>query len=254
MTAFADLHRPGAPLILPNAWDHASGAALAAAGFGAIGTTSLGVAAAIGTPDGHDGTAEATLQLAHRLAHLSAAITVDIEHGFSDDPEQVAGYVARLPAAGVNIEDGLGDPALHAAKVACIKARAPGLFVNVRTDTYWLGRPSLDETLERASAYVEAGADGIFVPGVTAEDEIATLAREVPVPLNVLFAPGTLAIPELAALGVARVSTGSLLFRVALGAALEAATAVRDGSRLDELDAPSYSQVDQLAVLDRAQP
>ena len=248
MSAFADLHRPGAPLVLPNAWDHASGAALAAAGFPAIGTTSLGVAAALGTPDGASGTAEATLALAHRLAHLPAAITVDIEHGFSDDPEAVAGYVARLGVAGVNIEDRLGDPALHAAKVACIKARTPDLFVNVRTDTYWLGRPALEETLERANAYVEAGADGVFVPGVTAADEIATLARELPVPLNVLFAPGKLTIAELAELGVARVSTGSLLFRVALGAALEAATAVRDGDRLDGLHAPSYSEVDALAV------
>ena len=246
---FADLHRPGAPLVLPNAWDHASAAALVAAGFPAIGTTSLGVAAALGTPDGAGGTPEATLSLAHRLAHLPAAITVDIEHGFYDDPEAVAGYVARLGGvAGVNIEDGLGDPARHAAKVACIKARTPGLFVNVRTDTYWLGRPSLEQTLERASVYVEAGADGVFVPGVTAADEIATLARELPVPLNVLFAPGKLSVAELAELGVARISTGSLLFRVALGAALEAATAVRDGETLDDHRAPSYAEVDSLAV------
>src|SRR4051812_7451955 len=106
MTAFADLHRRGAPLLLPNAWDHASAAALAAAGFAAVGTTSLGVAAALGLPDGAAQTAEATVDLAHRLAHLRVPITIDIEDGFSKDPREVAAYVARLgPIAGVNLED-----------------------------------------------------------------------------------------------------------------------------------------------------
>ena len=165
MTAFADLHRPGEPLLLPNAWDHASAAALAAAGFAAVGTTSLGVAAALGLRDGAAETAEATIDLAHRLAHLPVPITIDIEDGFSKDPAAVADYVERLgPVAGVNLEDQLGDPTTHAAVVAAVKARTPAVFVNARTDTYWLGRPSLDETLERARAYVAAGADGIFVP------------------------------------------------------------------------------------------
>ena len=109
--------------------------------------------------------------------------------------------------------------------IAAVKARTPDVFVNARTDTYWLGRPSLDETLERAQAYVDAGADGIFVPGVTDEREIAALAEALPVPLNVLFSPDTLTVPRLAELGVARISTGSLLYRVALGAAIDAATA-----------------------------
>jgi 2-methylisocitrate lyase-like PEP mutase family enzyme len=246
MSAFAELHRPGAPLLLPNAWDHASAAALADAGFEAIGTTSLGVAAALGLRDGAAETAGATLDLAHRLAHLPVPITIDIEDGFSKDPAAVAGYVERLgPLAGVNLEDQLGDPATHAAVVAAVKARTPDVFVNARTDTYWLGRPSLDETLERARVYVEAGADGIFVPGVTDEREIAALADALPVPLNVLFSPNTLTVARLAELGVARISTGSLLYRVALGAALGTATGIRDGAT--EFEAPSYTTVDALA-------
>ena len=96
MSAFADLHRPGDPLVLPNAWDHASAAALAEAGFAAVGTTSLGVAAALGLRDGAAETAQATIDLAHRLTHLPVPVTMDIENGFSTDPAEVAAYVDRL--------------------------------------------------------------------------------------------------------------------------------------------------------------
>ena len=247
MSVFADLHRPGAPLLLPNAWDHASAAALAAAGFAAVGTTSLGVAAALGLRDGAAETAEATIELARRLTHLPVPITMDVEDGFSKDPAAVAGYVERLgPIAGVNLEDQLGDPAVHAAVITAVKVRTPNLFVNARTDTYWLGRRSLQETLERAQAYVDAGADGIFVPGVIDENEIAALAEALPVPLNVLFSPNTLTVQRLAELGVARISTGSLLYRVALGAAINAATAI--GDRATAFEAPSYAEVDAFAT------
>ena len=101
-----------------------------------------------------------------------------------------------------------------------------GLFINARVDTYWLGDGGVDATLERREAYVAAGADGIFVPGVTRPAEIARLAEALDVPLNVLFLPDTLSVPELAELGVARISTGSLLYRVAHGAAVDAALGV----------------------------
>jgi 2-methylisocitrate lyase-like PEP mutase family enzyme len=242
MTTFADLHVPGEPLVLPNAWDHASAATFAAAGFPAVGTTSLGVAAALGLPDGAAETADATVELVRRLEHLPVHVTADIENGFSTDPPAVAEYVARLgPVAGVNLEDQLGDPEVHAA---VIRAVAGGeVFINARIDTYWLGRPSLTETLERAQAYGDAGADGIFVPGVINEREIAALAEQLTPPLNVLF--GAVPVPRLAELGVARVSTGSLLYRVALGAAERTAGAVRNGGT--GFDAPSYATVDAFA-------
>ena len=256
MTAFADLHKPGDPLVLPNAWDHASAAALAEAGFPAIGTTSLGVAAALGLPDGAAETAEATIDLARRLTHLPVPITMDIENGFSHDPAEVAAYVDRLgPVAGVNLEDQLTDPA-HFAQVL-VAVTAHEVFINARVDTYWLGERSGDErsargsgrvdaTLERAEHYVHAGADGIFVPGVKDEGEIARLAEALPVPLNVLFLPG-MTVPRLAELGVARISTGSLLYRVALGAALDAAANIK-GQSLYVPEAPSYAEINGLAT------
>ena len=242
MSAFADLHRPG--FVLPNAWDHASAAALVDAGFPAVATTSLGVAAALGRPDGAAETAEATIDLARRLTHLPVPVSIDIENGFSADPAEVAAYVDRLgPVAGVNLEDQLTDPAHFAQVLVAVTGRRT--FINARVDTYWLGDGGVDETLARAHAYVHAGADGIFVPGVKDEAEIARLAEALPVPLNVLFLPG-LSVPRLAELGVARISTGSLLYRVALGAAIAAAASVRDGGR--EFTAPPYAAVDALAT------
>ncbi|MDA0166710.1 isocitrate lyase/phosphoenolpyruvate mutase family protein [Solirubrobacter ginsenosidimutans] len=244
ISAFRALHRPGDPLVLPNAWDHASAAALAEAGFPAIGTTSLGVAAALGLHDGAAETAQATIDLAHRLTHLPVPITMDIENGFSTDPAEVAAYLDRLgPVAGVNLEDQLADPH-HFAQVL-VAVTAHDVFINARIDTYWLGDGGVDATLERAKAYVAAGADGIFVPGVKEPQEIARLAEALDVPLNVLFLPGTLTVPQLAELGVARISTGSLLYRVAHGAAIDAALGVRDGGR--SFAAPPYAAVDALS-------
>ena len=235
---FADLHRPGDPLLLPNAWDHASAAALTAAGFKAIGTTSLGVAAAIGVPDGANQTKEATYALAASLVHLPVPISVDAEHGFSDDPREVADYAQRLEAlgvAGINLEDRNQDPKHHADVIAAVK-RATSLFVNARTDTHWLGDGTGTE--ERCRIYIDAGADGIFVPG--ARDDLELLAS-LGAPLNVLFLPG-MTVQGLAAQGVARISTGSALYRMAIGAAIQAAQAIRDGEQPPP--APSYEEVD----------
>ncbi|MFE9202238.1 isocitrate lyase/phosphoenolpyruvate mutase family protein [Micromonospora sp. NPDC007230] len=252
--AFRALHRPGRPVLLPNAWDHASAAALAAAGHPAIGTTSLGVAAAGGKPDGAGATGGENLDLARRLRDLPVLLTVDVEGGFSDDPAAVADYVAELAAlgvVGVNLEDGrpdgtLAPPELTAAKVAAVKTAVPGLFVNARTDAWWLGVPEpLDEALHRARAYREAGADGFFVPAAP-DDTVGLLAAEVGRPLNVLHRPGGPGLAALGRLGVARVSTGSLLFRAALGAALHLADAVRAGRDADLPAAPSYGWVQGL--------
>ncbi|MFJ8613693.1 isocitrate lyase/phosphoenolpyruvate mutase family protein [Streptomyces sp. NPDC093675] len=233
MTSFHDLHRQNSPLLLPNAWDVASALAFAEAGFPAIGTTSFGVAAASGSPDGGRATKDATLCLARRLQTVPAYTSVDIEDGYSDDPDQVAAYAESLGVDGINIEDSTGEkligPALHAAKVSAIKDRVPGLFVNARVDTYWLGeQATVEETLRRASAYVGAGADGIFVPGAADPDTLRHLAEGIGAPVNVLVHP-TLTLDELAGLGVRRVSTGSLPYRAAVDAAVRAAAAVRDG-------------------------
>ena len=189
MTAFADLHRPGDPLVLPNAWDHASAAALAEAGFAAVGTTSLGVAAALGLRDGAAETAEATIDLARRLTHLPVPVTMDIENGFSNDPAEVAAYVDRLgPVAGVNLEDQLDRPG--ALRPGARRASpATARFINARVDTYWLGDGGVEATLERAKHYVHAGADGIFVPGVQRRARDRRARRGAPRPAQRALPP-----------------------------------------------------------------
>lgn len=232
--SFRDLHYAGTPLLLPNAWDAGSAIAFADEGFTAVGTTSFGVGAAAGRPDGARASKDATTRLVRALSGLPCYVSADIEDGYDDDdPGEVAGYVAALGAAGVNIEDSTDERLVsaprHAAKVAEIKRQAPEVFVNARIDNYWLGQEaSLPAVLERAAAYVAAGADGIFVPGVTAPADIEALAAAISVPLNVLVLPA-LSLGELGRLGVRRVSTGSLPYRAAVDAAVAVAAAVRDG-------------------------
>jgi len=238
---FKDMHYGRLPLLLPNAWDVASALALLECGFAAIGTTSFGVASSLGRPDGGRSTGEANLGLAAALQPLDCYVSVDIEDGYADDPDEVADYVARLPVDGINIEDStaeeLIDPQRHAAKVQAIKQRSPEVFVNARVDTYWLGQDAtVTATLNRAARYVEAGADGVFVPGAADPDVLSELTAAIPLPVNVLAIPG-LSLRDLAALGVRRVSTGSLPYRAAIHAAAQAAVAVRDATELPAADA-----------------
>lgn len=249
---FHELHRGDRPLVLPNAWDFASGAALAEAGFPAIGTTSLGVAAAAGKTDAAGDTREETLALARLLARLPVPVTVDIEGGFSTRPEDVAALVAELDSlgiAGVNLEDGRADGTLapvdhQVTVIAAVKRAAPRVFLNARTDTFWLGDPDREETLLRAHAYAEAGADGVFVPGIVDDADIRAVLDTAGVPLNVLFIPGKTEYPRMRRLGVHRLSTGSLLFRRALQATVAVAAAVT-GDGVDR-SVPSYGDVQRL--------
>src|SRR4051794_6983731 len=252
---FHDLHHGERPLVLPNAWDVPSALAFLHAGFAAIGTTSFGVASSIGRPDGRRSTREANLALARKLSRLPCHITMDIEDGYADEPEIVAEYVAELGVAGINLEDSTAEklvaPHAFAAKVAAVKARCPGLFVNARVDTYWLGQDAtVAASLERAAAYVEAGADGVFVPGAAEPAELRELVAAIPVPLNVLVVPG-LSLTELGELGVRRVSTGSLPYRAAIDAAVAVAAAVRDGD--DVPSATPYPEM-QARLVDYARP
>jgi 2-methylisocitrate lyase-like PEP mutase family enzyme len=225
---FHDLHRPGDPLLLPNAWDYGSAALLAAHGFPAIGTTSLGVSAVHGRPDAAGATKAETIELAETISGLGVLVTVDIEGGFSDDPSEVADLVSCLAAlgvAGVNLEDGRPDGTLRPIELhqrVIEAAKGHGVFVNARTDTCWLGT---GDTLERVRAY--GHADGIFVPGLSDPGAIAEVVAATPLPVNVLYQPSGPSLARLAEAGVARVSTGSLLYRAALGAAVATALGVR---------------------------
>ncbi|APU14892.1 MULTISPECIES: isocitrate lyase/PEP mutase family protein [Actinoalloteichus] len=252
---FHALHHGTVPLLLPNAWDHSSGAALVAAGFAAVGTTSLGVAASVGLPDGRGVSLTATTALARLLVELPVPVTVDIEAGLHDDPTAVAQWAAELAAlgiAGVNVEDGrpdgLADVDSQCELIAEIAARAPALFLNARVDTHWLVAepPSVQAALVRARRYAAAGADGVFVPGITEPADVAVLVEALPVPLNVLFQPGGLGVDRLAELGVRRISTGSLLFRTAVAAAVDTAVALREGAPIASA-AYSYAEITRFA-------
>jgi len=238
VTDFSALHRFGDPLVLPNVWDVASARCLVEAGFGALGTTSLGVAAASGLPDGTGAADAETLRLTRSLAKLPVHLTVDIETGSVG----AAVAVAAAGAAGVNIEDAMGPADAHAALIGSVKRELPRLFVNARTDTHWQRPGDLAETLRRVRRYADAGADGVFVPGLAEPADIAAVVAAVDVPVNILFLPGRHTIAVLSDVGVRRVSTGSLLFRAALAACVDTAVAVRDGLVVRP-DLPSYAQV-----------
>lgn len=236
MGTFNELHHAAAPLLLPNAWDLGSGLAFATAGFPAVGTTSFGVAASAGVPDGGGASRAATVELAVQLCRLPVFVTADIEDGYSEDPEEVSELVAYLAAAGVagvNLEDSadghLVDSSAVATKITAVKRASPSVFVNARVDNLWFGEEAtVDGVLLRARAYVDAGADGIFVPGAIDPQSIREITAGISVPVNLLAHP-TLTVAELGDLGVRRVSSGSLPYRAAVDAAVAAVTTLRDG-------------------------
>jgi 2-methylisocitrate lyase-like PEP mutase family enzyme len=232
---FRSLHTSGQPLVLVNAWDAASARIAEAAGAPAIATTSAGVAWSLGAPDGDALSRDLAVDLVARIvATVSVPVTADIESGFGTTPAEVGATVSRVVAAGaagVNIEDAgpaqLRDIDDQCARLAAARAAADDagvpLYVNARIDTYLRGVGGVDETVARATAYLAAGADGVFVPGVTDPDTIATLVAAVPAPVNVLAGPGAPAVPELAELGVARVSLGSSVAQTAYAVVRRAA-------------------------------
>ncbi|OWJ68561.1 isocitrate lyase/PEP mutase family protein [Inquilinus limosus] len=217
---FRRLHQDGI-LLLANAWDAGSARLIESLGAKAIATTSAGVAWAHGYPDGDALPFDLLVATTADITRiLTVPLTVDSEGGYSDDPAAVGESIARLigaGAAGINLEDGVGSPDLLCAKIAAIKGAAArsgqDVFINARTDVYLRGLApeggKVAEVLARAGRYRDAGADGIFVPGVTKPDEIRAIAADAPLPLNVMARPGLPGAAELAGLGVRRLSAGS---------------------------------------------
>jgi len=242
---FHSLHVPGRPLVLFNAWDAGSARAVADAGAAAIATGSWSVAAANGFVDGEKLPLSSALENLRRIvAAVAQPVTVDLESGYGDAPEPVAATVAaalEAGAIGCNLEDSfpadgrLRDIGEQAARLAAARqaAREAGvaMFINARTDVFFQ-QPAqahdmsmVDAALERARAYAEAGASGLFVPGVIAEPLIARLAQASPLPLNIMVMPGVPARARLAELGVARISHGPGPYRGAMQWLTDAARA-----------------------------
>lgn len=255
---FRSLHVPGKPLLLANAWDAASARITEAAGAPAVATTSAGVAWSLGAPDGDAlGRAAAVALVARVASAVDVPVSADIEGGYDDVALTVRG-VLDAGAVGVNLEDadhGGAAPLLAvevqatrlaAARSAADEAGIP-LFVNARIDTFLRGTGDLGETLERAAAYVEAGADGIFVPGLTDLASIATLTGKLDAPLNILAGHGAPSVAELAGQGVARISLGSSVAQAAYAVARRAtAELFASGTYTEVAAALDYSELNTL--------
>lgn len=241
---FADLHAGPEILIVPNVWDVLSARMLAALpGVQALGTTSMGIAAAAGCADGEVLGRDGMLAVSARICRsVDKPVTVDLEGGYGITDVEVAccvGQVLAAGAVGVNIEDGrhgggrgLRDidtqaSMLAAARQAIEQAGVP-CVINARTDTYWRSAGKQDgqfvETVDRLRAYRSAGADCVFVPGFPApqlpgakvEVEIGRLVDALEgTPVNLLWASHLPPIDRLRQLGVRRLSMGSALFRLA---------------------------------------
>lgn len=244
---FLKLHQGPRILVLPNAWDAASARIFEQAGFRAIGTTSAGVAYSLGYPDRQKIRREEMLETVTRIARsVSVPVTADMEAGYAATPEEVANTARAVIAAGavgMNFEDGTDDPAnplaeisLQVEKIRAIReaASAAGvpLVLNARADVYLaaVGKPEerFKLAIRRVTAYREAGADCLFVPGVSDPEVIAGLVQEAPGPVNILATAGTPPVQELEALGVARVSVGSGPMRAVLSLVRRIAAELHD--------------------------
>ncbi|MDY0814429.1 isocitrate lyase/phosphoenolpyruvate mutase family protein [Kitasatospora purpeofusca] len=245
-----ELHRPGEPLVLANVWDATSARLVAAAGARALATASASVSWALGSADGEGADRSRVLAQTELIVRAAGPlpVTADLESGFAETAAGVGGTVEALlatGAVGVNLEDG-GRPVAEAAeRIAAARAAADAagvpLFVNGRTDVFLhagsaAGAELLDEAVTRLRAYAEAGADGVFAPGVSDPAVIAALVGAVPAPLNVLAGPGSRSVPELAALGVARISLGPGLAKAAYAAVRRAAEEVYGDGTYSALD------------------
>jgi 2-methylisocitrate lyase-like PEP mutase family enzyme len=257
---FISLHRQAKPLVLPNAWDAASARIIEDLGAPAIATTSAGMAWSLGYADGYKMNAKMNAQVAQNITRIiNVPLSVDFENGYSDNPNVVAENVKLLidaGVAGINIEDGLDSPDLLAKKIEAIRniAEQHGskLFINARTDVYLASLvPATDrvvETVKREKLYAAAGASGLFVPVITNGEEIARIAENTTLPLNVMAMPGLPKADRLADLGVKRLSAGTGVSRIVWQTAARVAEAFLAGgdSEVFNEDSMSGSKLQEL--------
>lgn len=244
------LHHGPEVLVLPNTWDVASARLIEAAGFQAIATTSAGLAWALGYPDGEAISRDEMLAVCGRIAaRVGVPVTADLEAGYGPKPEDTAETIRRAIKAGLvgaNLEDGthkrdqplspleLAVARIRAARQAGEAAGVP-FVINARTDVYLAARifgrktdaTDFDEAVRRGRAYRDAGADCIFIPGLEDRELIGRLVTAIGGPINILAGPTSPSVPELKALGVARVSVGGLVAEAAFGLIRRAATELR---------------------------
>ena len=259
---FLALHTREGGLVMPNAWDGLSALVLADAGFEALGTSSAAFAASLGRMDGrHAVSREEHLDHARFLARVSGLpINGDFEDGYGSTPDDVAATVEAAVAvglAGIGIEDTTGDPdrpirdfddAVQRVRHA-VDAAKSRIVVTGRTDNFLQGRPDLDDTIRRLTAFAEAGADVLYAPSAPDLNAVrAIIAAVAPKPVNVVISPAdkTLTVAELQAVGVKRISLGNALYNHAMASLQEAASALADGDLASASSGMSFARVTEL--------
>jgi 2-methylisocitrate lyase-like PEP mutase family enzyme len=238
---FLELHRPGEPLLMPNAWDPGSARLLASLGFEALATTSSGFAASLGRLDYGVTREEAIAHGAVLAAAVGVPVSADLEDCFAQDPDGVAETVRMARAAGLagcSIEDwdprsqSLYPPEVAAERVAAAAHAAHEggvrLVLTARAENHLRGVPDAADTISRLRAYQRAGADVLYAPALDEPRHLRELVASVERPVNVLARADTPAVAELAALGVGRVSVGGAFAFAALAAVREAAIELRE--------------------------
>lgn len=243
-SVFRALHERDRAFIIPNPWDIGSARLLSHAGFEALATTSAGYAFSVGKTDNTISRDEMIAHVASIAAATNLPVNADLENGYGDSPAKATETIrlaGEAGAAGGSIEDSTGNAdhpiyeLAHAAdriRAAAETARAlPFTFtLTARAENYLHGRADLKDTIKRLQAYQEAGANVLYAPGLTSKEDIATVVSSVDRPVNVLagLANAPLTLADLSALGVKRVSIGSLFSRAAYGAAIRAANEMRE--------------------------
>lgn len=260
------LHRRGDPLLLVNVWDAVSARIVEELGFPAIATTSAGVAWSEGYPDGeHISRAEMLARVRRIVEAVDLPVTADCEAAYgttAEDAVATARDAIECGAVGLNFEDmdvarGVAmNVALQEQRIAAMRKTANELgvpiVINARTDAFLhdLGDSDswrLEESIHRGNRYIEAGADSVFVPGVSDEEIIATLAKQLIGPLNVLAGPGTPPVTRLAELGVARISVGSSAMSYVLAQFRSAARTIKEDGTFDfARDRITHAELNQL--------
>jgi 2-methylisocitrate lyase-like PEP mutase family enzyme len=269
--AFRRLHTEGDLLLLPNVWDVASACIVEEAGFPAIATSSAGIAFAQGFPDGQQIPSERMLAVIANIASaVDVPVTADVEAGYGGKPEHAASTARQVIAAGavgMNFEDATGDASrplfdleLQMERVRAIRQAAESLGVplvlNARTDVYLLqigeAGTRYDEALRRMSAFRDAGADCVFVPGLVDFSTIARFVADLRCPVNVLAVPGSPSVAELRRAGVRRISLGSGPMRAAMGLLRRIAEDLKISGTYSALSAaPSHAEMNKLMKPDR---
>ncbi len=262
---FKQLHHGSEILLLGNVWDAVSARLLQSLGFKALGTSSAAISSVLGYPDGECMSADENLAFIKMISRaVDIPVSADIESGYGSTTTEILGNIEKFVqsgAVGLNLEDtkdGMLLPvAVMSERITAVKQRCSELdcpvFLNMRTDALLMTgshSENINEAIERANKYAEAGADGIFVPDLGDLDQpgITRLVENIPLPLNLIVGENSSSVQEMEDLGVARLSFGPRMMRIMLATLSQTCEEILGSGTFEELKRPSlsYGQVNSL--------